>query len=38
MPDRLKSTVTGALRGTWLDRRKLAVNVGNFMSWGFRPG
>lgn len=38
MPDRLKSNLTGALRGTWLDRRKLAVNVGNFMSWGFRPG
>ena len=38
MPGGLKSTLTGLLRGTWLDRRKLAVNVGNFMSWGFRPG
>ncbi|MBA2936159.1 class I SAM-dependent methyltransferase [Sphingomonas sp. CGMCC 1.13654] len=37
MPDRLKSNLTAALRGTWLDRRKLAANVGNFMSWGFRP-
>lgn len=36
MPDRLKSGLTRTLRGTWLDRRKLAVNVGNFMSWGFR--
>jgi SAM-dependent methyltransferase len=38
MPDRLKAWLAKTLRGSWLDRRKLAVNVGNFMSWGFRPG
>ncbi|WP_240334167.1 class I SAM-dependent methyltransferase [Sphingobium estronivorans] len=37
MPDGLKRKLTGLLRGSWLDRRRLPFNVGNFMSWGFRP-
>lgn len=37
MPDPLKQRLTRALRGSWLDRRKLSVNVGNYMSWGFKP-
>jgi SAM-dependent methyltransferase len=36
MPDGLKAPVTRMLRGSWLDRRRLPVNVGNFMSWGFK--
>ncbi len=38
MPDGLKRALTRSLRGSWLDRRRLPVNVGNFMSWGFKPG
>ena len=37
MPDGLKGALTRIVRGSWLDRRRLRVNVGNFMSWGFRP-
>lgn len=37
MPGGLKKMLTGLLRGSWLDRRRLSVNVGNFMSWGFKP-
>ncbi len=37
MPDGLKRTLTRHLRGSWLDRRRLSVNVGNYMSWGFKP-
>ncbi|HEX7820351.1 MAG TPA: class I SAM-dependent methyltransferase [Sphingobium sp.] len=37
MPEGLKAGLTRLLRGSWLDRRRLSVNVGNFMSWGFRP-
>jgi hypothetical protein len=36
MPDGLKGVLTQMLRGSWLDRRRLSVNVGNFMSWGFK--
>jgi len=36
MPDGLKGALTRMLRGSWLDRRRLPVNVGNFMSWGFK--
>lgn len=38
LPDGIKAGLTKMLRGSWLDRRRLAINVGNFMSWGFRPG
>ncbi len=37
LPDGLKRILTRSVRGSWLDRRRLPVNVGNFMSWGFRP-
>ncbi|MET0138124.1 MAG: class I SAM-dependent methyltransferase [Sphingobium sp.] len=37
MPGRLKQALTRWLRGSWLDRRRLSVNVGNYMSWGFKP-
>jgi SAM-dependent methyltransferase len=37
MPDSLKGGLTRMLRDSWLDRRRLSVNVGNFMSWGFKP-
>ncbi len=36
MPDGIKQTATRLLRGSWLDRRRLSFNVGNFMSWGFK--
>jgi len=36
MPAGPKHRLIAALRGSWLDRRRLAVNVGNYMSWGFR--
>jgi SAM-dependent methyltransferase len=32
----VKARLTGLLRGSWLDKRRIALNVGNFMSWGFR--
>ncbi len=38
MPDGVKAMLTGWLRGSWLDRRRVSINVGNFMSWGFKPG
>ena len=37
VPDRFKRGLTRLLRGSWLDRRRLPINVGNFMSWGFKP-
>ena len=37
LPDGLKGALTRMVRGSWLDRRRLSVNVGNFMSWGFKP-
>lgn len=37
IPDGLKAPITRLLRGSWLDQRRLSANVGNFMSWGFRP-
>lgn len=37
MPDGLKGALSRMLRGSWLDRRRLSANVGNFMSWGFKP-
>lgn len=37
MPDGAKGALTRMVRGSWLDRRRLSVNVGNFMSWGFKP-
>jgi len=33
----LKDRLTGKLRGSWLDARRIPLNVGNYMSWGFRP-
>lgn len=32
-----KDWLTRTLRGSWLDRQRIALNVGNFMSWGFKP-
>jgi SAM-dependent methyltransferase len=32
----LKGGLTRRLRGSWLDKRRIALNVGNFMSWGFK--
>ena len=37
MPDGPKRVFTRFLRGSFLDRRRLPFNVGNFMSWGFKP-
>lgn len=37
MPEGLKRTVTGVLQGSLLDRLRIPFNVGNFMSWGFKP-
>lgn len=36
MSQRLKQMLTGALRGSWIDRQRISFNVGNFMTWGFR--
>ncbi|WP_097092087.1 class I SAM-dependent methyltransferase [Novosphingobium sp. Chol11] len=36
LPAGLKAGLTRMVRGSWLDRRRLSVNVGNFMSWGFK--
>lgn len=36
IPSGLKSGLIKRLKGSWLDHRRLAANVGNFMSWGFR--
>jgi SAM-dependent methyltransferase len=32
----LKEWLTQRLRGSWLDKRRVAFNVGNYMSWGFK--
>jgi SAM-dependent methyltransferase len=32
----VKDALTGKLRGSWVDRQRIALNVGNFMSWGFK--
>jgi len=32
----LKDRLTTTLRGSWLDARRIPLNVGNFMSWGFK--
>jgi len=32
----LKDWLTRRLRGSWLDSHRVALNVGNFMSWGFK--
>lgn len=37
MPGGLKRTLTRWLKGSWFDRRRLSVNVGNYMSWGLKP-
>ena len=37
MSRQLKDRLTASLRGSWLDARRVPLNVGNFMSWGFRP-
>lgn len=37
MPGALKRVATRLLRGSWCDRWRLPLNVGNFMSWGFKP-
>lgn len=37
MPAGLKRMLSRWLRGSWMDRRRLSVNVGNYMSWGFKP-
>jgi SAM-dependent methyltransferase len=34
MSRRPKDWLTQRLRGSWLDRRRIALDVGNFMSWG----
>jgi SAM-dependent methyltransferase len=31
-----KLRLTRSLRGSWLDARRIPLNVGNFMSWGFK--
>lgn len=33
----VKDRLTRSLRGSWADKRRVALNVGNFMSWGFKP-
>ncbi|HEX3422049.1 MAG TPA: class I SAM-dependent methyltransferase [Sphingomicrobium sp.] len=32
----VKDWLTLKLRGSWADRRRISINVGNFMSWGFK--
>ena len=32
----LKDRLIRTLRGSWADKRRIALNVGNFMSWGFK--
>jgi SAM-dependent methyltransferase len=32
----MKDLLTQRLRGSWLDRHRVPLNVGNFMSWGFK--
>ncbi|MFT3965691.1 MAG: class I SAM-dependent methyltransferase [Sphingobium sp.] len=38
MPDGAKQGLTGLVRKSGLDGLRLPVNVGNFMSWGFKAG
>lgn len=38
VPAAMKTWLLRHLRGSILDRRRLAVNVGNVMSWGYKPG
>jgi SAM-dependent methyltransferase len=37
LPRRMKDRLIAMVRGTALDRRRIALNVGNRMSWGFKP-
>lgn len=37
VPAALKERMLGWLRGSRLDERRLAVNVGNAMTWGYKP-
>lgn len=37
MSDTLKTMLSRWLRGSWFDSRRLSFNVGNYMSWGFKP-
>jgi SAM-dependent methyltransferase len=37
MPGPAKRLANQLLRGSWCDRWRLPLNVGNFMSWGFKP-
>lgn len=37
MPDGIKRRLTNVLQGSALDRLRVPFNVGNFMSWGFKP-
>ena len=32
----VKDRLTQKLRGSWADKYRIALNVGNFMSWGFK--
>lgn len=37
LPDSVKNPLAAKLRGSVLDRRRITVNVGNVLSWGFKP-
>lgn len=37
LPTPLKNLAVASLKATPLDNARIPVNVGNFMSWGFRP-
>jgi SAM-dependent methyltransferase len=37
LPDKLKSALTRVIQGSCINHRRLSINVGNFMSWGFHP-
>ncbi len=37
MPERLKQNAIGAVKGSAFDAVRLPFNVGNTMSWGFKP-
>jgi SAM-dependent methyltransferase len=37
VPTPLKSLAIAAIKATPLDRARVPMNVGNFLSWGFRP-
>ena len=36
MPRSVKDQLIRKLKGSWADKRRIALNVGNFMSWGFK--